>query len=131
MSSLRAASPLTSGPRDCVSIAPSGSPSGNALVGFDFPIPGVSFLTGWNARIDADFILAKETAVPVTFDVLQSGPLNKVYFGAGLGMIFGTDSGIDFKLVAGTQLTGQLGGEANIHFARGETILTILARIHM
>src|SRR5437764_1449491 len=63
------------------------SPSGNALVGFDFPIPGVSFLTGWNARIDADFILAKETAVPVTFDVLQSGPLNKVYFGAGLGMI--------------------------------------------
>jgi hypothetical protein len=116
------------------------TPRGAALVGVDFSLHDVNFSGGWHGRIDADFIIkanfhGSNTAVPVTFDVLHyeagKGGSQNVYYGGGLGIMFGDGSVFDGKLVLGTELTSKLGAELNVHFNDRDTLLTLLARLHL
>lgn len=117
------------------------APRGAGLVGVDFSLPDVTFGGGaWHGRIDADFIIkanfrGTNTAVPVLFNVLHYEPGGSggrgVYYGGGLGVIFGDGSVFDGKLVLGTELTDKIGAELNVHFNDRDTLLCLVARLHL
>ena len=118
------------------------SPRGAGLVGADFSLPNSNVGNGaWHVRIDADAIIKANfggvnTAIPVTVDLLSYAPSggpsgHNIYYGGGLGAVFGGRSVFDGKLVLGTELTSKIGAELNVHFTEHDTLLTLLARLHM
>ncbi len=136
--------PTTVNPLTYVSLRGGGmvSPRGAGLVGVDISLPTVVIPnTGWHGRIDADVIIkgnfaGTDTVVPLTFDLLYYSPTaaagHNVYWGGGLGAVLGGhDPRFDGKLVLGTELTTRLGAELNLHFTEGDTLVTILGRLHL
>lgn len=116
------------------------SPRGAALVGLDLAIPSLTLASNWHARLDGDVIIKAnfggiDTIVPVTVDLLTYSEggmgLRDVYFGGGLGAVLGGPAKFDGKLVLGTDLSNRLGAELNVHFTERDTLVTVLARIHM
>jgi hypothetical protein len=116
------------------------TPRGSAVVGIDASMPTVSLGNGWHGRLDADVIIkgnlgGVNTSIPVTFDQLYYSPNeaggHNVYYGAGVGAIFGGDTTFDAKLILGTELTSRLGAEVNVHFNDRDTLVMLLARIHL
>lgn len=115
------------------------SPRGAGLVGVDFSLPTASLGNGWHGRIDADVIIKAnfagvDTVVPVTFDQVYYSPTgsgHNVYFGGGLGALFGGNTVFDGKLILGSEFTSRLGGELNVHFNEHDTLLTLFVRVHL
>lgn len=116
------------------------SPRGAALVGGDVDIVSLSLGNGWHGRLDADAIIKAnlggvDTIVPVTFDQVYYSPNaaggHNVYYGGGLGAVFGGGTTFDGKLILGTELTNRIGAEVNLHFTEHDTLVTLFARIHL
>jgi hypothetical protein len=116
------------------------APRGAGLVGADASIPGLSLGNGWHGRIDADVIFKAnfggiDTIVPITFDQLYYSPGgvggHNVYYGAGIGAVLGGNTVFDGKLILGTEVTSKIGGEVNVHITERDTLVCLLARIHM
>lgn len=116
------------------------APRGAGLVGADASIPSLSLGNGWHGRIDADVIFKAnfggiDTIVPVTFDQLYYSPAgaggHNVYYGGGLGAVLGGNTVFDGKLILGTELTNKIGGEVNVHFTERDTLVCLLARLHL
>lgn len=112
------------------------SPRGAGLAGVDFSLPSITLGTDWHGRVDADVIFKANlggvnTIIPATFDLLHYDPTHRVYFGGGAGAVFGGNTRLDAKLILGTELVSKLGAEVNLHFTERNTLVTILARIHL
>lgn len=116
------------------------SPRGAGLAGADATLPGFELFPGWQTRLDADVIFKANfgginTIVPVTINQVyypaESVGGRTVYFGGGLGAVLSGPARFDGKLILGAEMTSRLGGELNVHFTEGETLLTVLARIHL
>ena len=112
------------------------SPRGAGLVGVDFSLPAITLGTNWHGRVDADVIFKANlggvnTIIPATFDLLSYDPTHRVYFGGGAGAVFGGNTRFDGKLVLGAELVSKLGAEVNLHLTERDTLVTVLARLHM
>jgi hypothetical protein len=116
------------------------SPRGAGLAGIDFDVPSLSIGNGWHGRIDADVIFKAnfggiDTAVAVNFDQLYYSPNavsgHNVFYGGGLGVVLGGHAVFDGKLVLGTELSRKLGAEVNVHFTERDTLVCLLARLHL
>jgi hypothetical protein len=116
------------------------TPRGAALIGGDVDLPTLSLGNGWHGRLDADFLIKANfggvnSVTLVTFDQLYYSPNaasgHNVYWGGGLGAIFGGGTTFDGKLILGTELTTRIGAELNVHFNSRDTILALMARIHI
>jgi hypothetical protein len=116
------------------------TPRGAALIGADYELPTLSLGNGWHGRLDADFLIKANfggvnSVTLVTFDQLYYSPNaasgHNVYWGGGIGAIFGGGTTFDGKLILGTELTSRIGAELNVHFNDRDTILSLMARIHI
>jgi hypothetical protein len=116
------------------------APRGAGLVGADASIPGLSLGEGWHGRIDADVIFKAnfggiDTIVPITFDQVYYSPAgaggHNVYYGGGLGAVLGGNAVFDGKLILGTEITNKIGGEVNVHFTERDTLVCLMARLHL
>jgi hypothetical protein len=116
------------------------SPRGAGLVGIDASLPSLSLGAGWRGRLDADVIIKANlagvnTIVPVTIDQLYTvsapGRIGVAYYGAGVGVVSGGGTRFNAKLVLGAEIAKKLGAEVNVHFAERDTLVTVLARLHL
>lgn len=116
------------------------TPRGAGLAGIDFDVPSVSLNNGMRGRIDADVLFKANfhginTAIPITFDQISYTPGapggHTIYYGAGVGAVLGGHATFDGKLIFGTELAKKFGAEVNVHFTEHDTLLCLLARIHL
>lgn len=116
------------------------SPRGGALVGADVSLPTLSIGPGWHGRVSGDVIFKAnfggvDTIVPVTLDQIYFAPNPaggpNFYWGGGLGAILSGPAKFDGKLILGADITTRLGAELNVHFNEEDTLVTILARLHL
>lgn len=117
------------------------TPRGAGLVGADVSLPGLfSVGSGWHTRIDADVVFKAnlggfDTIIPVTVDQVYYSPNaaggHNVYYGGGVGAVLGGNTVFDGKLILGTEVTNKIGGEVNIHFTQRDTLVMLLARLHL
>ena len=116
------------------------TPRGAGLAGGDIDIPSVSLLKGFTGRLDADVIFKANfggvnTITIVTLDQIsttQNGLQgHNVYYGGGVGAIFGGGNKFDGKLILGSQITNKVSTEVNVHFSTSKTLVSLLARIHI
>jgi hypothetical protein len=116
------------------------TPRGAGLAGVDFMIPSLSVGSDWQGRIDADVIFKANfgginTIVPVTVDLIHTDPNgvsgHSIYYGGGLGAVLGGKALFDGKLIIGAQVTQKVSAELNVHFTEHDTLLTLMARLHL
>jgi hypothetical protein len=115
-------------------------PRGAGLLGADVSIPGWSLGNGWHTRVDADVILKANFGgindiVPITVDQVYYSPTgasgHNLYYGGGLGAVLGGTAIFDAKLILGTEITNKIGAEVNVHFNEHDTLVCLLARLHL
>ncbi|HSV72717.1 MAG TPA: hypothetical protein VLH79_03045 [Chthonomonadales bacterium] len=116
------------------------SPRGAGVVGIDASLPVLSIGPGWRGRLDADVIIRANlagvnTMVPLTINQLYTvaapGRIGVGYYGAGVGIAAGGGTRLTAKLVAGAEIARRLGGEVNVHFVERDTLVTVVARLHL
>lgn len=113
------------------------SPRGAALVGFDYHLPAIESLQGFEPRFDLDVILKANlaginTIVPATISLIQYIPATESYtpyWGGGVGAVLGGAAKFDAKLVLGLELSRTLAVETNYHLTSEKNLLTAAARL--
>ena len=115
-------------------------PKGAADIGADLTVPSWMIGDGWTPRFDVDALIGAdldgdETAVSLTANLVHFFPDaiadRNVYFGGGVGWMFGGDGSFQAKLVLGTPITDRISIEAATHFIEGTVAWTILGRFHL
>ena len=115
------------------------NPRGAAIVGADIDLPQISLGSGWHGRADVDVIIkanlsGANSLTVATFDQLyysaNGASGHNVFWGGGVGALFGKGNDFDAKLVVGTELTNKFGSELNIHFNKRNTLVNLLGRMH-
>ena len=116
------------------------TPRGAALVGGDIDLPSVTLGKGFTGRLDVDAIFKANfggvnTLTFITIDQISSThdgiSGHNVYYGGGIGAVFGGGTKFDGKLILGTELSKKLSTEVNVHFSSGKTLVALLARVHI
>ncbi len=113
------------------------SPRGAALVGFDYQLPALESLQGFEPRLDLDIILKANlgginTLVPATLSLIKYVPATETYtpyWGGGVGAVLGGSAKFDAKLIVGFELSRTLAVEANYHLTTEKNLLTAAARL--
>jgi hypothetical protein len=114
------------------------SPSTKADVGIDVTLPHLGIGANWDARFDADFIIASNfdgasLLVPLTFDEIYTHMLPggaPIYFGGGIGAYIGNTTHFGGKVLVGAGLSRKLAAELGVHWPGfGETLVTLQLRI--
>ena len=115
-------------------------PRGAVDIGADLTVPSWMIGDGWTPRFDLDALIGAdldgdETAVSLTVNLVNFFPQaiagRNVYFGGGIGWMFGGDGTFQAKLLLGTPITDRISIEANTHFIEGTVAWTILGRFHL
>ncbi|MEP6755639.1 MAG: hypothetical protein ABJA67_09075 [Chthonomonadales bacterium] len=116
------------------------TPRGALLAGGDIDLPSVTLGKGFTGRLDVDAIFKANfggvnTLTLVTIDQISSTTDgisgHNVYYGGGLGAVFGGGTKFDGKLILGTELTKRFSAEVNVHFSSSKTLVCLLTRIHI
>jgi hypothetical protein len=113
------------------------SPRGAALVGFDYQLPAMESLQGFEPRFDLDIILKANlgginTLVPATLSLIKYVPATEAYtpyWGGGVGAVLGGSAKFDAKVILGFELSRTLAVEANYHLTTEKNLLTAAARL--
>jgi ethanolamine utilization microcompartment shell protein EutS len=115
------------------------SPRGAGLAGVDFTLPTLSLGAGWIGRVDADVIFKANfggvnTAIFATVDQIYytpGGGTTPIYWGGGVGAIFGGGTSLAGKLILGADFASKISGEVNLGFAESDTIITVVGRLRL
>ena len=115
-------------------------PKGAVDVGGTVSTPNWTVGDGWVPRFDVNVLInadldGDDTALSLTANLVKDFPnlvANRtIYFGGGLGWMFGGDGSFQAKLILGTPITDRVSIEANTHFIEGTVAWTILGRLHL
>jgi hypothetical protein len=115
-------------------------PRGAADLGADISFPAYTVGDGWIPRIDVSALIGADldgdnTAVSLTLNLVKTFvdliEGRTIYFGGGVGWMFGGDGSFQAKLLAGTPITERVSLELNTHFIEGTVAWSVLARLQL
>ncbi len=101
------------------------------LIGFDIGVPSISIGAGWTGRVDLDIwgFGNEDTNVALILNQITSSD-GQTYFGFGLGLVAGKDSGLGVKLLIGTSISDRASIEFDIILA-DDVVPAVVFRIHL